>query len=70
MCKLQGPCLISFFNAVRSFPLKEFQVFNLKMSFTSKQNYLQKKSRVLISENANSVLSVVSALGNPALKIF
>lgn len=50
--------------------MKEFQVFNLKMSFTSKQNYLQKKSRVLISENANSVSSVVSALGNPALKIF
>jgi len=35
--------MISFFNAVRSVPLKEFHFFNLKKPFTPKQNYLQKK---------------------------
>ena len=60
VCKVPGSCLISFFNAVRSFPLKEFQVFNLKKCHLL-QNYLRKKSRVSISANANSLVSGFSS---------
>lgn len=49
---------------------QEFQVFNLKIPLSPKQNYLWEKKNVSVSANANSLLSVVSALGNPAPKVF
>lgn len=36
VCKLRGPSMCSFFNVIRSFPLKEFQVFNWKNTTFSK----------------------------------
>lgn len=36
VCRLRGPFMCSFFNVIRSFPLKEFQVFNLKNTTFSK----------------------------------
>lgn len=36
VCRLQGPFMSSFFNVNRSFPLKEVQVFNLKIPLSPK----------------------------------
>lgn len=49
---------------------KNFRFLTWKCHLLQSKTICRKKSRVLISENANSVSSVVPALGNPALKIF
>lgn len=36
VCRLQSPFMSSFFNVIRSFPLKEFQVLNLKTPLSPK----------------------------------
>lgn len=64
-----GPFFGLVLQCGQKFSFERLQVFNLKMPFTTNQNYLWKKSRVLISVKANSLLPVGSALGNPAPKI-